>query len=306
MQYNTKHPKPTLKRNVILIVLHLVMAIGSTQEFETLTYFENDTISLELDLFLPPIKDSAKTPLVIYVHGGGFSTGSKKGGHLLAKHLVENNIACASIDYTLYMENKDFGCNGILAEKIKAIQIAANQLWHATAFLIEQQDQFHIDAKNIFIAGSSAGAETVLHAAFWDRKQMQLFEPKLAPDFLYKGVISGAGAIMDLNLITTQNHIPLFVFHGDKDPLVPYGVAAHHYCNPNAPGWLMFFGSHAIANHIQELGGTSRLMTYVGGNHSIAGEHFYKKQEAVVNFIANVLDDKRFNEHQIITADLHK
>ncbi|SDL38946.1 alpha/beta hydrolase [Kriegella aquimaris] len=294
-------------KNKILLFIHLlIVTIGSAQEFKSLIYFENDSISLELDLFLPKKMDTLKTPLVIYVHGGGFSNGKRKGGHLLAKHLADENIACASISYTLYMENKDFGCTGVLAEKIKAIQIAASQLWHATSYLIEQKNQIHIDPSKIFIAGSSAGAETVLHAAFWNRKQMQLFEPKLAPDFLYKGVISGAGAIMDLNLITTQNHIPLFVFHGDNDPLVPYDVAAHHYCAPNAPGWLMFFGSHAIAEHIQKLGGTSRLMTYIGGNHSIAGEHFYKKQEAVVDFITNILDGKKFNDHQIFTIDVEK
>lgn len=291
------------KGKLILIVMLWVMPNVLAQGYETLTYFENDSIRLELDMFMPPTIDSVKTPLVIYVHGGGFGAGNRKGGHQLAKHLVKQDIACASISYTLFMKGKSFSCSGELTEKVKAIQIAASQLWHATAYLIEEKDRIHIDPSKIFIAGSSAGAETVLHAAYWDRSQMQLFGTKLTPDFSYAGVISGAGAIMDINLITNQNKIPLFAFHGDKDPLVPYDVAAHHYCAPNDPGWLMLFGSKAIAQHMEKLGGNSHLLTYVNGNHSIAGEHFYKNQEAIVRFISQVFERNRFNYHQILTVD---
>ncbi len=113
----------------------------------------------------------------------GFQMGDRDGGHKLARHLAEQDMACACITYTLYMKDKSFGCDGILSEKIKAIQIAASQLWHATSFLIEKSEQFQIDTTRIFIAGSSAGAETVLHAAHWDRNQMQAFDRALSSVF---------------------------------------------------------------------------------------------------------------------------
>ncbi len=270
----------------------------------TLTYFENDTISLELDLFLPadglyapghstasarkPISSEGR-PLVIFVHGGGFSGGDRTAGHALAAYLSQNGIACASISYTLYMKDKSFSCDGILAEKIRAIQITASQLWHATRYLMDRSEEIGIDTTRIFISGSSAGAETVLHAAFWDREQMQLFQPVLPPGFRYAGVISGAGAIMDLNLITPENKLPVMMFHGDEDELVPYGTAAHHYCPPDSPGWLMLFGSRSIARHLEQLNGTGMLITYRGGGHSYAGAHFYQDQGPVLEFIEEVL-----------------
>ena len=201
------------------------------------------------------------------------------------------------------MKGKGFGCDVLLPEKVKAIQIAASQLWHATAKLVEQSGQYRIDTSEIFIAGSSAGAETVLHAAHWDREQMQIFEPALSPSFSYAGVISGAGAIMDLNLITEENMIPTMVFHGDADPLVPYGVAAHHFCPPNSPGWLMFFGSFAIAEHLQELGGTCHFTTFQGGGHSRAGAYFYQDQKPVGDFIESVLAGETFNLHRTIVPE---
>jgi acetyl esterase/lipase len=275
----------------------------SIQPSHTLSYFSNDTISLELDLFLPEQGSTKPVPLLLYVHGGGFSGGDRFAGYDLAKVLTDKGMACATISYTLYMEGKSFGCDGILSEKVRAIQIAASQLWHATAFLMGQSESFHIDTTRIFIAGSSAGAETVLHAAHWDRKQMQVFDPALSPEFKYAGIVSGAGAIMDLNLITAENRLPTMLFHGDADDLVPYGIAAHHFCPPSAPGWLMLFGSFAIAQHLQEMGGTCQLTTFQGGDHSFAGEYFFRDQQPVAAFLDRVLSGESFNSYENIKVE---
>lgn len=272
------------------------------QDYKTLTYFENDSLKLDLDLFLPNSMPNGKIPLVIYVHGGGFSNGNRGGGHKMAKFLIKENIAVASISYTLSMKDKSFGCDGILSEKVKAIQIAANQLWMSTVFFAENQEKFNIDTSKIFIAGSSAGAETVLHAAFWNREMMKLYETQLPDSFKYAGVISGAGAIMDLNLVTRETLIPVMMFHGDKDPVVPYATASHHYCPPNSSGWLMFFGSLSIYDHIVDLGGTVSLLTYINGTHKIAGAHFYQDQQPVHDFIDQVILGESFQNHEFIFA----
>ena len=288
-------------KNFALLTLWLILSTSlllRAQDYKTLTYYEDDSLKLELDLFLPDSMPDGKIPLAIYVHGGGFSNGNRGGGHNLAKFLTKKEIAVASISYTLYMKGKSFGCNGILFEKIKAIQIAANQLWLSTEFVIENQEKFNIDTSKIFIIGSSAGAETVLHAAFWDREMMSLYVKKLPDNFKYAGVISGSGAIMDLNLITRETLVPVMMFHGDNDPLVPYATASHHFCPTNSSGWLMLFGSNSIYNHILNLDGTVSLITYLNGNHSIAGAHFYQNQQPVYDFIKQVTLGKKFQNHQ--------
>ena len=294
-----------MSTNKIFTILPLIVFIStsislSAQDFQTLNYYEDDSIKLELDLFLPESNANAKVPLVIYAHGGGFSTGNRTGGHNLGKFLKEQNIAVASISYTLYMKDKSFSCDGELPEKIKAIQLAANQLWQSTEFFLNNQDIYNIDPSQIFLAGSSAGAEAVLHAAFWDREIMSLYDINLPEMFKYSGVISGAGAMMDLNLITQDSLIPVMMFHGDSDPVVPYATASHHYCPTDSSGWLMLFGSKSIFEHILRLNGTTSLLTYVGGNHGAAGAHFYQNQEPVYNFIMKVSLGDVFQDHYYI------
>jgi acetyl esterase/lipase len=189
---------------------------------------------------------------------------------------------------------QDWSCNGILPEKIKAIQLAANDLCLATDFLLHNAKHCNQDEEAIFIGGSSAGGETVLHAAYWNRQQMALKSHALPAEFRYAGLVSGAGAIMDLNLITKENQLPSFLFHGDADPVVPYATAAHHYCPPNSSGWLMLFGSGAVADHQEDLGGDFELTTFAGGTHSFAGYFFGQEQGMIVEFIHRELENNQF------------
>jgi len=288
---------------LFLLAALLLTTVMVGQDYQTHTYFSNDSIDQQLDLFLPEGAGNETYPLVIYVHGGGFAVGDRTQGHQLGRYLTDHGIACASIDYTLHARGTGFGCDVPLPEKIKAIRIAASQTWHATAWLIHRQDEFNLDTSAIFLGGSSAGAETVLHAPFWDRQRMQLYGSKLHSSFTYAGVIAGAGAIMDLNLITRENQIPLMMMHGDADQLVPYGTAAHHYCPPDSPGWLMLFGSHSIARHIKDLNGTCYLTTFQGGGHQYAGAHIQRNQQPMVNFIHEVMNGKQFFHHRRVVTN---
>lgn len=282
---------------IYLLLFFCISNFIKAQDFQTLTYYSDDSIQLELDFFAPIQRNAEQVPLLIFVHGGGFSAGNRTAGYALSKFLADRGIAAATISYSLFMKGKDFGCEGILSEKVKAIQIAANQLWQATNFFIGNQEKFHIDTTAIFIAGSSAGAETVLHAAFWNRSIMEIYPQKLSSKFRYAGVISGAGAIMDLNLIQPENLIPVMMFHGDADPLVPYNTAAHHYCPPSSSGWLMLFGSKSIYDYIVKLNGTVNLISYLGARHEIAGAHFFQEQQPVFDFMQDVLNGKHIQMH---------
>jgi acetyl esterase/lipase len=290
-----------MQRTTLLFFLFLIGQLLSAQEFTTHVYYEDGTAELSLDLFLPKQPTSGPVPLLIFVHGGGFSGGARTGGHALGRALSDKGIACASISYSLYMKGRtqDWSCDGILPEKIKAIQLAANDLWAATDFLRRNAEKWNLDDESIFIGGSSAGGETVLHAAYWDREVMSLQKQALPTDFRYAGLVSGAGAIMDLNLITKENQLPSFLFHGDADPVVPYGTAAHHFCPPNSSGWLMLFGSGSVADHQETLGGDFDLITFAGGTHSFAGHFFSREQVLVGGFIQRVLGGSRFQDREI-------
>ncbi len=268
----------------------------SAQNYTTINYLKNETDSLDLNFFRPT-NTTSKTPLVIFVHGGGFSGGSRNAGTDFGIYLSKNGFACASITYTLYMKDKDFGCNGIVSEKVKAIRYGATDVWAATQYFIQHAAELNIDTTKIFIAGASAGAESVLHAAYWNRPQMSLFKTSLSPTFRYAGIVSGAGAIMDLNLITKQNALPTLLFHGDADKTVPYATAAHRYCPCNATGWLMFFGSKSIYDYMLKMGRNAELITFKGGNHDYNFYYFSKETQVIVEFLNKVLKGKRLKKH---------
>lgn len=291
-----------MKNHIILLLALFSAMLCQSQDFKTITYFANDTLKLEMDIFIPKGKSKDKLPLLVHVHGGGFSVGERKWDQAVAKQAASEGFVAANISYTLYMKGKSFSCDGILHEKIKAIQIAANQLQQAVIYFLNNKETYNIDPNKVFISGSSAGAETVLHAAFWDNKMMSMYPGTLPDGFKYAGIISGAGAIMDLNLITAKNLVPVMFFHGSCDTTVPYGTAAHHYCAPGSPGWLMLFGSYSIYNHIIGLKGNTHLVTFCGGGHEYSGELFNKSPQMVTEFMKKVLKGEKQQSHTIIAT----
>jgi acetyl esterase/lipase len=96
--------------------------------------------ALKLDLHLPSGK--ARSPLIVWVHGGAWRSGSKKDMPL--GKLVEDGYAIASINYRLSTEAK-------FPAQIHDIKAAIR-------FLRGHGHEWRVPAKKIAIAGDSAGA----------------------------------------------------------------------------------------------------------------------------------------------------
>lgn len=60
--------------------------------------------ALALDLAVPVDMVTPPRPAVIFVHGGGWNTGSREGGHSVIRFLAESGFVAASIDYRLSTE----------------------------------------------------------------------------------------------------------------------------------------------------------------------------------------------------------
>jgi acetyl esterase/lipase len=290
-----------IRRIFPILLLQAITIVTASQEYHynTFTYLADDTTVLELDYFRPDSLTGG-APLVIFLHGGGFSGGVRSDGHPFCQALSDSGIHAASISYTLYMKGKNFSCDGILSEKVKAIQLAASQSQMAVNWFLDKADLFGIDSTKIFLAGSSAGAEAVLQSVYQDPSGEQYYPESLPPGFRFAGVISGAGALLDINMIDRDNMVPTLSFHGTCDPLVPYHIAPHHYCNQIAPGYMMMFGSLAIHERLTELNGSTHLMSYCGDGHKHAGTPFYGPEiQTVTAFIHRTVQGEKFNIHRI-------
>lgn len=246
----------------------------------TYDYTTIDEQILQLDLYQPATSLS-KHPLIVHVHGGGFSGGSRDR-HDVAQYcgeLASRGYLVASISYRLTMKGIGFGCDVRAPQKVKAINNASIDASHAIKYLIKHKSTHKIDTEKIILSGSSAGAETILNMAY-------VFDPEiLPPDHKYAGLISMAGAITTLDKIDKNSVIPSLFFHGTEDPLVPYATAPHHFCQEEKPGYLILHGSASIAQRLKSLGSSYYLYSIKDGNHDWAESPKHLCLEEIVDFL---------------------
>ncbi|MDZ7675342.1 MAG: alpha/beta hydrolase [Acidimicrobiales bacterium] len=172
--------------------------------------------TLQLDLYEPEADTVTERPAIIFMHGGGFSTGSKRSPELVdqANHFAERGYVTASISYRL-AEN---GCSsaGPDAECLTAIAHALEDAQTAVRHVRDEAGAYGIDTDRIAFAGTSAGAITAANVALRSAED---------PDAGVAGAVSLSGA----SILTTPNEgdAPLLLFHGTADPLVPYQWAVN-------------------------------------------------------------------------------
>ena len=114
------------------------LAAHASEVRRDIEYARVDELSLKCDLYLP---EKPRPPLIVYVHGGGWGSGSKADMPLGA--LVREGFAVAGVDYRLSRQ--------------APFPAQAHDIKAAIRFLRAEQTQLGIDARQIVIAGSSAG-----------------------------------------------------------------------------------------------------------------------------------------------------
>ena len=108
-----------------------------------LVYTKIGDRELRLDLFRPDV--SSATPLVVWVHGGGWKTGSKNGTPALP--LLDRGIAVASVEYRLSGEAR--------------FPAAVEDCKAAVSFLRLNAKKYNLDPARFGAWGSSAGGHLV-------------------------------------------------------------------------------------------------------------------------------------------------
>jgi carboxylesterase type B len=127
---------------------------GKRASFENERYGEHERNTF--DIWLAESKEP--TPLVIYIHGGGFTTGDKSK-YFDSEDLVrflESGVSVATINYR-FMTEAPYGIVASLNDAKRCLQ-----------YIRFNADKFNIDKKRIACSGGSAGAGTALWLAFSD------------------------------------------------------------------------------------------------------------------------------------------
>lgn len=238
---------------------------------ETYMFAKRDTCELFMDIY-HPAKGSqtnfngTEKPTVIFMFGGGFIHGTRdnESYHKWFKMMTENGYRIVSIDYRLGLKGSDKVGVAQVNVLDQAIHMAVEDLFSATTFIIDNQDQLGIDPKNIVISGSSAGAITVMQAEY-EISNRTHWTSVLPQDFNYKGVMSFSGAILSREgkVDFELEPCPTLMLHGTADKLVPYRQIKIL--------WLGFFGGGKLVERFEKFGYNYNMYHFVDYGHEIAG-----------------------------------
>ncbi len=162
--------------------------------------------SQRLDVYVPR-RGASGAPVLLYLHGGGFQTGSKVlGGLPLLHRLAAHGWVCASASYRLRTRYAD----------------SLDDARHALAWLREHADELGGDPARVVVAGGSAGAHLATTIALTD--------PSVSAAIGFYGYYGPAGrpapgAPASPYGCLSPEAPPTLLVHGTLDTLVPIGEA---------------------------------------------------------------------------------
>lgn len=213
-----------------------------------IVYKEADGEPIKLDVYLPKVRKYEKSPVVVYIHGGGWTEGDKRlkpatWGYMFDK-LGEEGYAGVSINYRLLV--------GRNAANFTAPVIDCQD---ALRWLVKHGERYGLDTDRIIVAGSSAGGHLALMAGlaadglFPGDPQLAGFSANVRAILSWYGV-TDLTKMLDraapppeltaeqfaalLRTISPINHLhenapPMLLMHGLDDSVVPYTQSSEFY-----------------------------------------------------------------------------
>jgi len=209
-------------------------------------------VDLKLDLYQPTGDTAAKRPAVVWVHGGGFTSGDKSTGRGKATFFAQLGYVAVSINYRLLSPD---GCGGN-PNPTPLCEHAALEAQHdaqaAVRWLRANASTYKIDTDRIAMAGGSAGAVTSVLAATHSEDPGTSGNPGYPSDI--RAAVSVSGGMPTNELIDAGDSPTLFI-HGTEDRVVPFEWAV------------------ANAAKMQELGVFTVLEPIEGAGHGLPGDY---------------------------------
>ena len=294
----------------IIFLSFTMIAQGAYQPITTRLFATKDGQELYLDDYdatpgSATTLDGKSKPTIVFMFGGGFITGTRNDKFYMPwfKKLNDAGYEVVSIDYRLGMKDvKTSG--GVSSAKAfrKAAQIAAEDLFSATAYLIDHGDELGIDPNNLVTSGSSAGAIAVLEAD-WLLNNGRASE-WLPEGFRYAGVMPFAGAIISVEGTPSYKTppAPTAFFHGTDDKIV-------NYKQIHILKWGIF-GSHRLARIFRKNGYSYNILRYNDHSHEIASTFISTFPEQIRFLETNVIRglnrivDSEIDDPEIYKGDL--
>jgi acetyl esterase/lipase len=240
----------------------------------------------KMDLYLPS-KKNMPSPVIINIHGGGWNHGVKESQSGF-NTFFKNGFAVANIEYRLTGQ--------------ATAPAAVEDTRCALIYIIRHAKELNIDTNKIVIMGSSAGAHLALMGGMlgndhrFDKNCLGVENIKVAAiidkygiadvwDWAYGPNITSKSATnwlgdkakdetfaASVSPITyvNKNLPPIFIVHGDADPVVPYQESVD------------------LNKKLQAAGVKTKFITVTGGQH---GKFDKEKNSEINNEIISFLKE---------------
>jgi acetyl esterase/lipase len=130
---------------------------------DNIHYKEAKGQHLWITFFAPLKKTEGPTPLVVYIHGGGWTAGKRYNmirpqiSHVI-RDLNKEGITCASIEYRLAVPG------------VTSVMDSVADCKDALRFIVKNAQKYGIDPDRIALIGESAGGHLVLTTGLGDEK----------------------------------------------------------------------------------------------------------------------------------------
>lgn len=291
-----------MKTSKLLIAFALLItssAYASAQnsaQMKTYKFAQRDTCELFMDVYTP--NNAPKiNKTIIYVFGGGFVQGSRTAPDNIQFYdsMLTRGYTVIAIDYRLGLK----GVRKVGAFNPKppfvAVKIAVEDLVSATQYIIENNELLGVDTSKIILAGSSAGAITVLQTDYLLANRHPLVKP--IETFRYAGVISFAGAIFSTKGKPkyATPPAPTLLFHGTADKVVNYKQI--RILN------IGTFGSSPIIDAFNRQGYPYMAYRFEGSSHEVAEFPRHYCLDQIDYFLQTLVYDHKQMQWDVMIRD---
>lgn len=170
---------------------------------------------LLMDVYRPPRPAPPRgRPAIVWIHGGGFTHGTRALVRPYARYFAARGYLAVSIDYRL-ARHDDLGAPG----RPWPVRAAQHDAQAAVRFLRRHAARLHVDPRRIDVAGTSAGAITALNVA------LHPDDPGHSGSPGFSSRVRAAVAVAGFAPLRAVPHRapPLLILQGTADEIVPFG-----------------------------------------------------------------------------------
>ena len=144
----------------------------------------------KIDIYIA--ESATPTPLVLYIHGGGFRGGSKRG--VSPKPFLDAGISLAAVEYRFVQH--------------KRLPAAHHDCRRALQFLRHHAARYRFDKTRVGAFGGSAGAQLCMYLAFHDDMADPESEDPIARESTRLTCVATSGGQTSMDFAWWREHVP--------------------------------------------------------------------------------------------------